>query len=431
MFKVNFGNTDLLTQLDERGLSLRFQDNLARATAFAQEMVANGLPAFASQSASSIDLDEMDRLADRIRSSFKHLIVLGTGGSSLGAQAAIAIARYLPENISGQNTQIHTPDSVCPFEMDRLFAGLNPAQTHILAVSKSGTTAETLAQLLCCRSWIERVGTNRQIADHFTFITEPGKRALRSYAETIGAPVMDHPTDVGGRFSVLTNVGLLPVAVSGLSTRAIRQGATSAVNAFSTDSQTSAAVVGAACLYTLNQHAGINQTLLMPYAEALRAFTRWHGQLWGESLGKDGMGTTPIRAIGPVDQHSQLQLWLDGPNDKFCTFITAPSYGAGPRIDAAEAHAYGLDYMAGLTIGDTVTCQSKATQETLRKKGRMVREFVVDGLTEENIGALFVSFMLETVLTANLMGVDAYDQPAVEEGKVLTREYLAKLGDKD
>lgn len=429
MFDVNYGAIPLADQLADRGLSAAFEANLAKASQYAPDLKAGGLLPFARQPATGPEINAINQAAARITGAFKNLIVLGTGGSSLGAQAAIAIARYLPSHIQGTNTVIHTPDSLCPFEMDRLFAELDPVSTHVLAISKSGTTAETLAQLLACRAWIEQAAGPKSLGDHFTFVTEPGPRPLRTYAEKLGAPVLDHPTDVGGRFSVLTNVGMVPVAVSGLSAAKFRQGSDAACAAFTDSPETAAAVVGAALTQTLHDHAGVTQVLIMPYAEALRAFTRWHGQLWAESLGKDGLGTTPVRAVGPVDQHSQLQLFLDGPNDKFCTFVTIPSLGLGPRIDPDEARAYGLDYMAGRTIGDTVTCQSRATQETLRKKGRMVREFVIDSLSEENLGALFVSYMLETVITAHLMGVNAFDQPAVEEGKILTREYLAALGD--
>ncbi len=427
MFEMNFGAESLEIQLQRDGLSEAYAENLRRATAYATELAETGLLPFAKQSSEGPELTDVATAATHIRAGFKHLIVLGTGGSSLGAQAAIAISRYLPDHVAGTNTHIHTPDSLCPFEMDRLFAALEPAKTHVLAISKSGTTAETLAQLLACRAWLETKVSGDALGAHFTFITEPGERPLRTYGEKLGSPILDHPTDVGGRFSVLTTVGMLPVAVSGLSAAKFRKGAEDVSSDFCENPGASAAVVGAALTHTLHQHKSVTQVLLMPYAEALRAFTRWHGQLWAESLGKDGLGTTPIRAIGPVDQHSQLQLFLDGPNDKFCTFVTVPSLGEGPRIDPAEAKSYGLDYMAGRTIGDTVTCQSRATQETLRGKGRMVRELVIDRLSEENLGGLFVSFMLETVVTAHLMGVNAFDQPAVEEGKILTRQYLADL----
>lgn len=422
MFSYSFGSESLEQQLETLGITDAYRANLDKAVAYAKDLTAKGLLPFARQMHDGADAGPIAEAAKRITAGFGELIVLGTGGSSLGAQAAIALARF-----NKGNTRIHTPDSLCPFEMDQLFKDLDAKDTHVLAVSKSGTTAETLAQLLACRAWLEENAGSDDLGAHFTFVTEPGERPLRTYAEKLGSPILDHPTDVGGRFSVLTNVGMLPVAVSGLSVEAFRKGSEAVCDDFMENPETAAAVVGAALTHTLEQHTDINQVLVMPYAESLRAFTRWHGQLWAESLGKDGLGTTPIRAVGPVDQHSQLQLFLDGPNDKFCTFITIPSFGKGPRIDPDEAKAYGLDYMAGRTIGDTVTCQSRATQETLRKKGRTVREFVIDSLSEENLGGLFVSFMLETVVTAHLMGVDAFDQPAVEEGKVLTRQYLSEL----
>jgi len=423
MFSYSFGPTPFETQLDALGLTAAYADNLDKAVAYTEKLAADGFLPFARQASNGPDIEPIRKVADHITANFKHLIVLGTGGSSLGAQAAIALARFK----EGRGTTIHTPDSLDPFEMDLLFNSLDPKESHVLAISKSGTTGETLAQLLACRKWLEASSTSKPMADHFSFVTEPGTRPLRTYAEKLGSLVLDHPTDVGGRFSVLTNVGMLPVAVSGLSVQKFREGSENACNTIALDPRGSAAVVGAALTQTLHEHKGVTQVLVMPYAESLRAFTRWHGQLWAESLGKDGLGTTPIRAVGPVDQHSQLQLFLDGPNDKFCTIVTVPSYNKGPRIDAAEATAYGLDYMAGRTIGDMVTCQSRATQDTLRAKGRTVREIVVDTLSEENLGGLFVSFMLETVITAHLMGVDAFDQPAVEEGKILTRQYLGDL----
>jgi len=423
MFSFSFGTEPLENQLQSLGIEAAYNANLEKATAYVVNLAANGLLPCVNQPPTAPDEAQITSLAEHIKSGFKHLILLGTGGSSLGAQAALAIARFRESS----ETQIHTPDSLDPFEMDLMFRSLDARDCHILAISKSGSTGETLAQLLACRAWLEAAKSNKPLAEHFSFITEPGPRALRTYGEKLGSIIIDHPTDVGGRFSVLTAVGMLPVAVAGLSVEAFRQGAAEITKAFGREPRAVAATVGAALMHTLAEHKGVTQTLIMPYAESLRAFTRWHGQLWAESLGKDGMGTTPIRAVGPVDQHSQLQLFLDGPNDKFCTLITVPSYGSGPRIDALKASEYGLDYMANRTIGDMVTCQSRATQDTLRAKGRTVREIVIDTLSEENLGGLFASFMLETVITAHLMGVDAFDQPAVEEGKVLTRDYLGAL----
>jgi glucose-6-phosphate isomerase len=166
----------------------------------------------------------------------------------------------------------------------------------------------------------------------------------------------------------------------------------------------------------------------MAYADRLERMTRWYVQLWAESLGKDGKGTTPIGALGPVDQHSQLQLYIAGPRDKLFTVVTTGVAGRGPRIDAKLAALAGEPDFAGKAIGDLVAAQGRATAETLAKNGCPVRTIHVDRLDEASLGELLMHFMLETIVAARLLGVDAFDQPAVEEGKVLAKRYLAGKG---
>ncbi len=172
--------------------------------------------------------------------------------------------------------------------------------------------------------------------------------------------------------------------------------------------------------------AGKNIAVLMAYADRLERFSRWYVQLWAESLGKAGRGTTPLGALGPVDQHSQLQLFIAGPRDKLFTVVTVASEGKGPRIDAELARRAGEPDLGGKTIGDLVAAQGRATAETLAKNGCPVRTMHLARLDETSLGALMMHFMLETIIAAHLTGVDAFDQPAVEEGKVLAKQYLAK-----
>ena len=164
---------------------------------------------------------------------------------------------------------------------------------------------------------------------------------------------------------------------------------------------------------------------MMAYAGRLERFSRWFVQLWAESLGKDGKGTTPLGALGPVDQHSQLQLFIAGPRDKLFTVITVATEGQGPRIDAELAKRAGEPDFGGKTIGDLVAAQGRATAETLAKNGCPVRTIHLPRLDETSLGALMMHFFLETMIAAHLLGVDAFDQPAVEEGKVLAKRYLA------
>ena len=184
------------------------------------------------------------------------------------------------------------------------------------------------------------------------------------------------------------------------------------------------AALGAA-LNIATAESGKTIAVLMPYSDRLERLSRWFVQLWAESLGKDGKGTTPIGALGPVDQHSQLQLYIAGPRDKLFTIVTVGAAGKGPRIDAALAARAGEPDLGGKTIGDLVAAQGRATAETLAKNGCPVRTMHLERLDEAGLGELLMHFMLETIIAAHLIGVDPFDQPAVEEGKVLAKQYLA------
>jgi glucose-6-phosphate isomerase len=171
--------------------------------------------------------------------------------------------------------------------------------------------------------------------------------------------------------------------------------------------------------------AGKNIAVLMAYADKLERFSRWYVQLWAESLGKDGKGTTPLGALGPVDQHSQLQLFIAGPRDKLFTVITTGTKGQGPAFDPELAKRAGEADLGNKTIGDLVAAQGRATPDTLARNGCPVRTIHVDKLDEPSLGELMMHFFLETIIAARMIGVDAFDQPAVEEGKVLAKQYLA------
>jgi glucose-6-phosphate isomerase len=184
------------------------------------------------------------------------------------------------------------------------------------------------------------------------------------------------------------------------------------------------AALGAALSIALAESKGKSISVLLAYCDRLQRLTHWYVQLWAESLGKNGKGTTPIAALGPVDQHSQLQLFIAGPRDKLFTVVTVGATGQGPRIDGELAKLAGEPGFSGTTIGDLVAAEGRATAETLAKNGCPVRTMHIDRLDEESLGELMMHFMLETIIAAHLLGIDAFDQPAVEEGKVLAKTYL-------
>ncbi len=361
------------------------------------------------------DLDAVDDLAAKISDTADHVVILGTGGSGLGGKALQAIAD------PAQNLQLHFWDNLDPLSMDRAFAQLPKGRTFFVAISKSGSTAETMAQFFAALNWL---GTDRAAAQ-MAVITEPGDRLLRRLGDELGLPILDHDPRVGGRFAVLTNVGLLPARLMGLDPVAIRGGAGDALAPLMGDGALDdvAPAQGAAMAFVA-QSAGINQTVMMGYADRFEMLSFWYRQLWAESLGKQGRGTTPLNALGPVDQHSQLQLYAEGPADKLYTVLTTDVAGTGPVVPAGLASDPSLAYLAGRTVGDLVDAEQRGTMDSLVAAGRPVRHIHVPQVDERAIGHLFMHFMIETILTAALLGVDPYDQPGVEDSKLRARAYL-------
>ena len=369
------------------------------------------------------DLAMIEARAEHHREHADDVVVLGTGGSSLGGQALYALADsgFGP---SGDSPRLHFLDNIDPHTFDHLFRSIDLARTDFLVISKSGGTAETLLQfLVCLEALVDTVG-REGARPHVTAIAEPGANPLRALAESWGFSVIDHDPGIGGRYAALTPVGLLPAVIAGLDPAALREGAHQVLHA-SLNAATPGAS-GPALGAALNVAAG-RSTVLAAYADRLLPFTMWFRQLWAESLGKDGKGTLPVPATGAVDQHSQLQLWLDGPDDKLFTVVTAEAAGRGRTVPPALLEDGRLAWLAGRSMGDLLDAEARATVETLAQKGRPVRQLYLGRIDEMALGALMMHFMLETILAARLLGVDPFDQPAVEQGKALARDYLAAM----
>jgi glucose-6-phosphate isomerase len=414
-----------------------FADALARtheALAFVRARHADGTLPLLRLAEKTDDLAGIEAAAKRLVAGANELVsdivFLGTGGSSLGGQTLVQLAGCGIPGVGALRAgpRLHFMDNLDPGTYAALLARLPLAATRFVAVSKSGGTGETLMQTIAALAAMRAAGLLERVPELFLGITEPavaGRRnGLRDLFGGLGVAMLDHDPGVGGRYSVLTNVGLLPAAVAGLDIAALRRGAAAAlapVLAGAAPGEVPAAV-GAALAVALATTKPI--AVMMAYADRLERFTRWYVQLWAESLGKQGKGTTPIAALGPVDQHSQLQLFIAGPRDKLFTVITVACAGEGPRLDPGLAAAVGEPGFAGKTIGDLVAAQGRATAETLAKNGCPVRAIKLARLDEASLGELLMQFMLETIIAAQLLRIDAFDQPAVEEGKVLAKRYL-------
>ncbi len=382
------------------------------------------------------DIADAEAALAKLSEGAKTLVFFGTGGSSLGGETFAQIAGWgiygvaLPGQAKRPRTRFYA--NLDGGTLQGVLDSLDLPTTRFIVTSKSGGTAETLAQTIAALTVVKAAGLEAQIPKMFLGITEPDKpgktNGLRTLLSTFGIPMLEHHTGIGGRFSCLTNVGLMAALARGLDARAIRAGAKSVVDALLAAKSASdfAPAVGAATAVALSKEKGIATLVMMPYADKLGRLSAWFVQLWAESLGKGGEGTTPIGALGPLDQHSQLQLFMDGPHDHYLTILRVASEGVGPRIDPELARIAGAEMLGGHTVGDIVSAQSHALPEALARAGRPVRTIDIAKLDEKTIGALLMHFMIETILAGRLLGVDPFDQPGVELAKVLTRERLAK-----
>jgi glucose-6-phosphate isomerase len=391
----------------------------------------NGLPLLRLPETRS-DLETIRDTARQLADRASDIVILGTGGSSLGGQTLAQLAGFAVPGVGSLRPppRLHFIDNLDAHTYAELLTRLPHATTRFVAISKSGGTAETLMQTISALSALKDAGLQTRIPDLFLGISESAKsgkkNGLRDLLGKFRVPMLDHDPGVGGRYSALTNVGLLPAAMLGLDVGAIREGAGLAlapVLAKKPAAQVPAAL-GAALSIALVESKGKSISVLLAYCDRLQRLTHWYVQLWAESLGKNGKGTTPIAALGPVDQHSQLQLFIAGPRDKLFSIVTVGATGQGPRIDGELARLAGEPGFSGRTIGDLVAAEGRATAETLAKNGCPVRTIHIDRLDEESLGELMMHFMLETIIAAHLLGIDAFDQPAVEEGKVLAKKYL-------
>lgn len=372
------------------------------------------------------DLAAFQRIATRYRR-LETAIVLGIGGSSLGGQALCALVKGGPLRPDPDGTDVVFLENIDPGTFEPWLDLAERQTAGFIVISKSGGTAETIAQMLAAWERMRATLGAEMAADHFTVMTEPTDNPLARFARGNRMRLVEHDPKLGGRFSVLST-GALPAMIAGLDTAALRMGAQEVVaNFLGAQSPVDCPAILGAALNIAFAKRGRRIHVMFPYADALRPFALWHAQLWGESIGKGGNGTTPVAALGPVDQHSQLQLWLDGPRDKLFSAIQLERAGTGPLLAGAEMDER-LGYLAGRTMGDLLEAEQRATAATLMNKRCPVRVFRLPRLDERALGALFMHFMLETILVGYALDIDPFDQPAVEDGKVLTRKYLSDLG---
>lgn len=383
------------------------------------------------------DLAPLMAFAREREGRYDDLLLLGIGGSSLGAAALQGALGDPLHNLLSRvrrrgKPRIFVVDHTDPDHLSRVLRFLKAPRTLVAVVSKSGATAETLAAWLVVREWLTaRVG---DIRDHLVFITDPHKGYLRRLGSDMGVPLFDIPTGLGGRFSVFSPVGLLPAALLGLEVEELCRGAASMTEiCLKPQLGLNPAAVRALALHALEKERGKSIQVFMPYVQSLRAVGDWYVQLWAESLGKrhnvSGQevfhGQTPLRAVGVTDQHSQVQLFVEGPHDKVLTFVSVRRFTTRGKIADDTGGDPDVGYLGGATLQKLTECERLGTEVALTRSQRPNCHLILPKVSAESVGALLQMLMVETALAGYLAGVDPYTQPGVETGKRIT---FAKMG---
>lgn len=352
-------------------------------------------------------IDEVHDFAKQ--SNYSHIVVLGIGGSALGT---ICIQNALGHLYKQSEPSLHVLDNVDPEFIAELEDVIDLSKTLFIVISKSGGTVETLSQYYYFNQKIQDAGLNHN--HHFVFITDPTQGTLGDIAREQGNKLFHLPQNVGGRFSVLTAVGLLPAALIGIDIQKLIQGARDMRDLFlSEDFATNLPFQ----IATIQYMADKNINVVMPYVQKLNYFADWYKQLLAESIGKtDMVGITPTKALGATDQHSQLQLYSEGPNDKLIIFIETQKFQVDLPIPNPELN--------GVTFNQLINTEKKATADALTENGRPNFTVLLDELNEYTLGQLFMLFQGATAFLGEYYGIDAFNQPGVELSKKLTKQYL-------
>ncbi len=372
----------------------------------------------------------------RARGRFDDVVVLGIGGSALGPIALRTALRppgwnALPAERRGGMPRLHVLDNVDPRTIDALLGTLTLARSLFVVISKSGGTAETMAQYLVVRGRLD-AALGARATEHLVLVTDPTKGALRALARSEGIAAVDIPANVGGRFSVLSPVGLLPAALVGIDVAALLRGAAAmAKRCRGAELRHNPAGVFATLQWLADTRAGKPIQVLMPYADALRDFAAWFVQLWAESLGKvrpdgESVGPTPLAALGATDQHSQVQLFMEGPADKTVTFLAVASPEVDVEIPSLHGDVPELAYLGGHTLGELLDIERRATAGALARRGRPNMTMTLERVDAEHVGELIMLLELATAYAGALYGVNAFDQPGVELGKQFTYGMLGR-----
>ncbi|MGM0446455.1 MAG: glucose-6-phosphate isomerase [Bacillota bacterium] len=381
-------------------------------------------------------IEEIKEYADNNKDKFDNFVILGIGGSALGSIALQTALNDGYHNEKKSLPNIYVPDNVDPDNFRSLLETLNIEKTVFNVISKSGTTPETMSLFMIAKKAVENVVSSKNISKHFIATTSKDSGYLREIAKKENFKMFYIPDNVGGRFSVLTPVGLVFAAFAGIDIDELLAGAAYMKEICSTSNVWENPAYLNGVLQYLAYKKGKVMSVMMPYSNALKDMADWYRQLWAESLGKEknrdgevvNVGPTPIKALGATDQHSQAQLYMEGPFDKVINFIEVLEFNNDLKIPDIYEEIKGVAYLRGKSLSELINTEKRATELALIKRERLNNTIILPKVNEFTIGQLFYLLELQTALVGELLNINAYNQPGVELGKNYTYGVFGREG---
>ena len=383
---------------------------------------------------------EIKAYAKSVAGTYDTVCVVGIGGSALGAWALDCGLRGphpVQQAFSKSNPRLVILDNVDPDFIQSALASMKPAKTLVVPIAKSGATAETVSAFLIVHDWLKAKLGGKKAAARIAVVTSESRGELKAFAVKNGLVTFHIPDNVGGRFSVFTAVGLVPAALAGLDIAAVCKGAAAIIKlSWSEDLKENVALKSALLHWLIWTKKKKTIQVAFPYANRLWGAAFWFRQLWAESLGKAqnrkkqtvNAGQTPIAALGATDQHSQVQLYREGPNDKVYSFWAVGKWAESGKIPKAKTGYESFDYLAGQSLAKLIEVERLATAASLTSADRPNCTYMLDKMDAWHLGALLQMFEFQTAFVGEMLNIDAFDQPGVELGKHYTFALMGREG---
>jgi len=399
------------------------------------------MPAWRKLHAATQHLESCKSRAEAIKAEQApdYFVVLGIGGSALGNSAVLAALAPIYQEWAPKdgNPRCMVLDSIDPDWIAEFLANVPAEKCHFNVISKSGGTIETSSEFLVFYAAVRKaLGSDEEARKRFTITTDPNGGHFRKLCDDLGFTTLEVPDGVGGRFSVLSSVGLFNFEMAGIDSESMLAGAARVDNSCATLPADQDPALAYALAHVMHMEQGRPIHVHFPYAHRLRLLADWYKQLWAESLGKKhnlageqvNVGPTPVTAVGPTDQHSQCQLYIEGPDDKVYTMVKLGKHAHTVEIGKAFAESAAFSHLENRSLNDLIEAERKGTEVALMDANRPICTVELGKLDAFHVGQYFAFFEIATAIAGGIMGIDPFDQPGVESGKIAALSLMGCAG---